>query len=214
MTTPDPVDPDRATAQRWAAEELVGREYRQAEPNLLQRVAQEVLDWITELLSRAEGVSAGYGLAVGLGILLAAVLVALLVAGPVRRGARWRARSAGGVFTEQLRTAAEHRAAAEAAAGAGDLGTAVRERFRAVARSLEERVVLDPRPGRTADEVAREAGARLPEAAGALLDAARAFDDVSYGGRTGTTDAYRRVVAADEATGRARPGRVPAGAPA
>ena len=83
-----------------------------------------------------------------------------------------------------------------------------------MARSLEERVVLDPRPGRTADEVAREAGVRLPGAAEALSDAARAFDDVTYGGRVGTPEGYARVVAADEATGRARPGRVPTGAPA
>lgn len=212
MTAPDPLEPDRETAQRWVAEELLGREYRQAEPNLLQRAAQAFLDWVTELLSRAEGVSAGYGLLIGLGVLLAAVVVALLVAGPVRRSARRRERSTGGVFAAQVRTAAEHRAAAEAAAAAGDLGTAVRERFRAVARSLEERVVLDPRPGRTADEVAREAGARLPEAASALLAAARAFDDVTYGGRAGTDETYQRVVAADEAAGRARPDRSPAGA--
>ena len=214
MTTPDPLEPDRETAQRWVVEELLGREYRQAEPNLLQRAAQEIIEWLRELLSRAEGVSAGYGLLIGVAILLAAVVVALLIAGPVRRGARRRARSTGGVFTEQLRTAAEHRAAAEAAADAGDLGTAVQERFRAIARSLEERVVLDARPGRTAHEIAREGGARLPEVASPLLDAARAFDDVTYGGRTTSAEEYRRVVAADEATGRTRPGRALAGADA
>lgn len=208
--TPDPLEPNRATAQRWAAEELLDPEYRRAEPNLLQRVAEQVLEWLQELLSRADGVSSGYGLLIGLGVLLLAIVVSLLVSGPVRRTVR-RTKSTGGVFEGLQRSAEEHRRAAEAAAAAGDLARAVQERFRAVARSLEERVVLDPRPGRTADEVAREAGTALPPAAQPLMEAARAFDDVTYGGRPGTSEAYRRVVAADDAAARVRPGRQPAG---
>ena len=58
--------------------------------------------------------------------------------------------------------AAGHRAAAEALAAQGHLAEAVRERLRAVVRALEERGVLDPRPGRTSGEVARDAGAAAP----------------------------------------------------
>jgi hypothetical protein len=55
------------------------------------------------------------------------------------------------------------------------------ERFRAIARELEERALLSPQPGRTAREVARDGGAALPELASDLLVAAHHFDDVSYG---------------------------------
>ena len=54
-----------------------------------------------------------------------------------RTGACWR--------TTTTRTAAEIRAAADAAAAAGDWTTAVLERFRAIVRGLEERAVLDER---------------------------------------------------------------------
>ena len=53
--------------------------------------------------------------------------------------------------------------------------------MRAVARRLDERALLDPRPGRTADELAAEAGRLLPELAADLRAGARIFDDVAYG---------------------------------
>ena len=134
------------------------------------------------------------------------VVLALVLAGPLRRRTRTRAR-AGGVFADAVRTAAEHRTAAEQAARAGRWDVAVQERFRAVARALEERVVLDRRPGRTADEVAREAGVALAGTGEVLLRAARAFDDVTYGERPGTEAGYRACVEADEAVRLARPGR-------
>jgi len=65
-------------------------------------------------------------------------------------------------------SAADHRSLAEQAADRADWHTAVIERMRAIARELEERSVLDARAGRTATELAREAGRMLPNAVGAL----------------------------------------------
>jgi len=79
------------------------------------------------------------------------------------------------------------------------------ERFRAVARELEERAVLVAQPGRTADELAGEAGQLLPALAGQLAAGSSLFDDVRYGGRTGTPDADRQLRALDEAVRSARP---------
>ncbi|MFC6985013.1 DUF4129 domain-containing protein [Streptomyces cirratus] len=109
------------------------------------------------------------------------------------------------LFDEAARTAADHRAAADAHAAAGRWTEAVQERMRAVVRSLEERTLLDPRPGRTADEAAAEAATRLPQHAGDLRAAARAFDDVTYGGRTGDPDTYGRLRTLDLALERATP---------
>ena len=43
--------------------------------------------------------------------------------------------------------------------------------------------MLEPRPGRTADEAAAAAGAVVPECAADLRIAARVFDDIWYGAR-------------------------------
>ncbi|MFC5380282.1 DUF4129 domain-containing protein [Aquipuribacter nitratireducens] len=202
------VEPDRETARRWAVEELTRPEYTRAEPGLVQRVLGWVLDRLEELLADVQGVGGTGGLVVAALVVLAVVALVLLLAGPLRRRARRRGPAAADLFGGAVRTAAEHRAAAVAAARERRWREAVQERFRAVARSLEERVVLDVRPGRTADEVAREGGALLPDASEALTSAARAFDDVTYGGRDGDEAAYDACVAADDATARARPGAV------
>jgi hypothetical protein len=75
-----------------------------------------------------------------------------------------------------------------------------------VVRHVEERGLVDVRPGRTADEIARDAGRALPAVAGDLRAAARVFDDVWYGGRTADASSYDRLVAVDDAVAAARPG--------
>ena len=132
--------------------------------------------------------------------LVAIVLVVLAVAGALwwRLGTPRRAvTTADSLFDDGPRTADEHRAAASRHASAGRWNEAVQERMRAIVRSLEERALLDPRPGRTADEAAAEAGRPLPAHATRLHAAAREFDDVTYGGRTADQQAYLAVRALD-----------------
>jgi len=54
-----------------------------------------------------------------------------------------------------------------------------------------------PRIGRTADEFAAEAGRELPPHAAGLLGAARLFDEVRYGQRSGTRTGYEQVADLD-----------------
>jgi hypothetical protein len=110
-----------------------------------------------------------------------------------------------------------HRQEAQRLAGAGDCTTATIECVRAIAAELEERGMLPPRMGRTADEFAAEAGRALPGHAGALRDAARQFDEIRYGQRPGSRAGYerlseldRRIMASAPRAG--RPGRAGAGA--
>jgi hypothetical protein len=70
--------------------------------------------------------------------------------------------------------------------------------MRAIVRELETRGVLEPRPGRTADEVAREAGESVPAVSGDLSSAAGVFDEVWYGGRPATAQADAVLRRADE----------------
>jgi hypothetical protein len=58
--------------------------------------------------------------------------------------------------------------------------------------------VLDPAPGRTANELARDAGAALPHLTGELSEAATAFNDVTYGERPGTQAAYQMIADLDD----------------
>ncbi|WP_019931975.1 DUF4129 domain-containing protein [Nocardia sp. BMG111209] len=91
-----------------------------------------------------------------------------------------------------LGPAGTHRAAADTAAARQDFDTALRERFRAVLRGLEQGGALPVRRSRTAQETAADA-APLVE----LSDAAASFDQVVYGGRTATVDEYRRLAESD-----------------
>jgi hypothetical protein len=93
----------------------------------------------------------------------------------------------------ELGPAGSHRAASEQAAGRQDYDAAVRERFRAVVRGLEQTGVLDVERSRTARRSAIEAGAQLPGDADGLGAGADVFDAVVYGGRAATPDEYRQL---------------------
>jgi hypothetical protein len=77
--------------------------------------------------------------------------------------------------------------------------------MRAVVRSLEERALLDVRPGRTADEAAAEAGRTLPAHRERLHTAARDFDDITYGGRMATEQSYHHLAELDHDLDSTRP---------
>lgn len=169
--------------------------YAQAEPPWWQRASTWLWDRFVELLDRLGGAADSL-----LWLIVLAAVVALVAFVVLRHtGGLQRRRTVGGdVFVDHTRSAAEHRAIAEDAAHRGDLGEAVRERFRAVVRQMEERGALDPRPGRTADEAARDGGAVFGRLRGDLDAAARAFDEVAYGNRPGSAAAYAAIRALDE----------------
>jgi hypothetical protein len=196
-----PVEPDRDTARAWAAQELSGREYRSAKPGLLARF----LSWLWQRLQDLpvpDGPGSRFLLLVVVVLAVGVVAYAVQRSGGLRRQAT---ATPDGVFGEATRTAADHRASAEAAERDQAWAIAVVERFRAVARELEERAVLDPQPGRTADEVAADAGTWLPDLADRLRRAARWFDHVRYGDHPGSADAAAELRGLDEAVRRARP---------
>lgn len=189
-----PVDLGRDEAREAAARELSDPAYVSDDPNPLERALDWVLDRLGELLAGAAGMNGITAITIIVVVVVIIVIVIRLKAGRTARSGRAR----GGEVFDAVLTAAEHRAAADRAAAAGNLGEAVRERFRAVVRELEQRGVLDPRAGRTVDEVAVEAGRALPVLADDLRGAAVQFDDVWYGGRPATEQGYRRLVSVDD----------------
>jgi hypothetical protein len=198
-----PVVPDRDTAREWLTSELQRPEYAERE-SLLTRLISWVLDWLNNIDWPDTSMS-GPQLGIVIAVVAVVVLViAWLVAGPVHLG-RNRAGSAEVLDTDDARTAAQMRASADAAAASGDWRTATVERFRAVVRSLEERVIIEPRPGRTAQEAAASAAERLPAQAAGLRSGADLFDGVEYGDRVATAADDAALSALDADVTAARP---------
>ncbi|WP_461063876.1 DUF4129 domain-containing protein [Streptomyces pseudoechinosporeus] len=194
-----PRDPAREAARR----ELSKRMYHENDPGWLQRALNAFWEWLDKLFGAASSATPGGSLGLVVIALTAAALICALWwrLGTPRRGPT----SAAPLFDDRPRSAAEHRAAAESHAAQGHWNQAVQERMRAIVRSLEERALLEPRPGRTADEAAAEAGRTLPSHTDRLSAAARDFDDVTYGGRTATSQAYQRLTELDRDMERTRP---------
>jgi hypothetical protein len=188
------IDIDSDAAHDAAQRELQKPIY--PKPGLTERL----LDWLSELIYRLA--DAGSRLPGGwftLSVLLILLVVGIIVA--IRIARRTMRTDRGGryaLFGEHELSAAEHRATAEQCAAAGDWAAAIRHRLRAVARELEDARVLDAIPGRTATELARDAGKALPGLAAELTLAANSFNDVTYGGRPGTEVAYRTIAQLDD----------------
>jgi hypothetical protein len=188
------IDIDRDAAHEAARNELSKPIYSKGS------VAQQLDEWLRDklyrLLEATSKIPGGWFTATVLLVLLAvAVAVAIHVARRTMRTKRGRDYQ---LFEAAPLTAAQHRATAESYAAEGNWGPAIRHRLRAVARQLEEAGVLNPNPGRTANELARDAGAVLAHLAGELSSAATAFNDVTYGERPGTQVAYQMVADLDD----------------
>lgn len=197
LTTPR--DPAREAARR----ELSKRMYHENDPSLFQRALDAFWDWLGKLLNAASTATPGGTL--GLVVVILAI-IAVLAALWWRLGTpRRQPTSSATLFDDRPRSAADHRATAEAHAAQGHWNQAVQERMRALVRALEERALLDVRPGRTADEAAAEAGRALPAHTDRLRTAARDFDDVTYGGRSATEESYHRIAELDRDLERTKP---------
>jgi hypothetical protein len=90
-------------------------------------------------------------------------------------------------------------------AAGGDFALAVLERYRALARDLDERTLVAVFPGTTARAFARDAAAVFPGESAELAAAAEVFDGIRYAGRTGTREQADRVGALDDRLAAARP---------
>jgi Domain of unknown function (DUF4129) len=198
------IDIDRDAAHQAAQDELNKPIYSKGS------AGQQLSDWINDLLyrmlQRTASIPGGWFTAMVLLILLViAVVVAIRI---VRRTMRSKRGGDYQLFDPGQLTAAQHRATAESYAVEGNWAAAIRHRLRAVARQLEETGILNPAPGRTANELARDAGAALPHLADELSQAAMAFNDVTYGEQPGTRDSYRMIADLDDHL-RSRPPAAP-----
>jgi hypothetical protein len=184
----------RDGAREAARRELSKGIYHRNDEPLAVRVFNAVQRWISHLFHTVSKHAPGGG-AGAIALLLAAIVLLGLVwwrVGLVRRTASLQRP----VLDSRRTTSGDLLREAEAAVVAGRWDDAVVARMRALALGLEERGVVDTRPGRTADELAAEVGRSMPAATAALRAAASAFDAVAYGRRPATRDTYDVIVAA------------------
>jgi hypothetical protein len=188
------IDIDRDPAHQAAQRELDKPIYPKA--SLTQRVNEWIHDLLFRLIEKGSSVPGGW---FTVSVLLILLGVAIVIA---VRGARRTLRSHRGgdyqLFDAGQLSAEQHRSTAERAAAEGNWTAAIRHRLRAVARGLEETQILEPAAGRTANELARDAGARLPHLSPELSRSAAIFNDVTYGDRPGTPPGYQTIAQLDE----------------
>lgn len=182
----------RSQGERLARTELSKPVYHPRQP-----LPQRIEDWIGNEISRLlhhAGLAApggGWWAITALAVLLVLAIAAVLIwLGPVMSS---RTGGPGTLLPGSDLSARAHREWAERLAERGDFTAATIELVRAIALELEERGLLAPRVSRTADELAADASAAMPSLEEALRDAAHQFDDIVYGGRSGSSAGYERL---------------------
>ncbi|KQV24454.1 DUF4129 domain-containing protein [Yonghaparkia sp. Root332] len=199
-----PLEPDADEARELLLDELAKLEYAQAQPTWFDLLTQSIVEWFAGLRFGGTGGLPIGVLIVGAVLIALAVIAALLIYGLPR----WRRRSTvlADLFGESdARTARELRRDAAAAAARDDWRTAIADRYRAIARSLDERTLVALLPGTTAHAVARQAAREFPDAAAELEAAADLFDGVRYLDHEGDRAGYERVRVLDDRLVRSSP---------
>lgn len=194
----------RDPAQRLARRELSKAIYHQT--SVTQAIIGAIGRFFERLFSGVNSSAPGGWWSLIALVALAVVIVAVILTsvGPLARSGRGGARPIAAFGIRPL-TARQLRDAAAASAADGDYSTAILQRLRAIAVSCEERGILVPDAGRTADELAAQASPRFPGRGTDLLEAARLFDGIRYGDGTGTAAGYERLRDLDDALARSAP---------
>lgn len=210
-----PVDPDGDLARGWLLDELTKAPYQAAKPTWFDERIREFTDWLQSLrIPEGDGGGGAPLLTLILVVVVVAILgIAFIVFGLPRLNRR--SQVTGSLFgDDDARDSAAMRRDAERAAASGDYTTAIAELFRALARGLAERTLVDTFPGTTAHDFARRAGTVFPDAAAALGRSAVAFDAVRYLGVQGTVAQWDDLVALERRLRTERPPRSDADADA
>ncbi|MGM1017712.1 MAG: DUF4129 domain-containing protein [Actinomycetota bacterium] len=206
-----PLIPDGDEARRWAEDELANPRYAEARPTWFDLVARDIARFLADLFTPEGGGSAGPLALIVVSVVIVAALITALIVWGRPRATRQTKRNGRDLLGERDdRTAAQLRTDAERAAKAGEWDTATILRFRALARGLLERDIIDPAPGATAQAIAREAATVFAGETEALRAAASSFDEVRYLRRTATEESYLDLTATDDRLSAHRPEVVPA----
>jgi hypothetical protein len=179
---------------RQLADDILARpEFRQPEPNLLERARDGVENLIGDILEAAFSGSAGS--LVGWVVLLAAVGLTIWFATRFTRTVQVGGRVGIEVEGIHRRSPVQWRAEAEEHEAAGAWKEALRCRYRALVGDLVAEGVLDDVAGRTTGEFRRDVTARAPVRAEAFTAATELFELAWYADRPTGADENARFQA-------------------
>jgi Domain of unknown function (DUF4129) len=194
------LSPTPAQARSWLRQELQGAGYQSPWLDSLGR-------WVSNLVAKILQ-SAGHvaGLSPAITVLIAVAVIALL-AWVLPRVRRERSVAAidEAVLDDVRITPGLYRDLAAQALRDGRYGEAVVNGFRAIAKDMSDRGVLDDSPGRTAHEVSLALTSPFPEHGERLVRAGDLFDSVRYGPHRPDASQARRVNDLDAELARTRP---------
>lgn len=186
-----PLTPDEAEANRQLAEELAKAIYARPVQSWLDDLINRVSDWLNDS-TNGGGVFTQDQLAVA--GLVGVVLLAAIVWVVLSRLRSDRTKAKGLSLDGDKRTGLDFRQAAADQASRGAWSEACLTIFRAMVRSLSERVIIDEFPGMTAKEATDRASTRLPGLSSQLAWSGSLFDSIAYGHRVGTAEHYQELL--------------------
>ncbi|WP_183092242.1 DUF4129 domain-containing protein [Nocardioides stalactiti] len=190
-----PLDPSADEARSLVGTELAKPEYNDV--NLAERIQR----WIERLFDDGLGAAQDLpplGTFAAILVLLALAFGIALLVSRARRTAKASAERAP-ALTGEVVSAAELRARAEAALGAGRYDDALVDAFRALAVRQVERGRIEDLPQATAHELAGALGAEFLGQRTSIDRAADLFDAVLYGDHPATRDQATELLALDDA---------------
>jgi len=194
------LSPTPPQAREWLTRELGGAGYQDP---WLQSAIRWILDTIGKLLDGAQRLAGLSPLVIALVALVVIALLAWVL--PRLRRELVVVRADSGVLDNLTVPASHYRALAAAALRDGRHDDAVLDRFRAIARDMSGRSLLDDAPGRTAHEVSLSLALPFPDHAERLAQAADLFDAVRYGHRHASAEQATEVQTLDEDLAGSRP---------
>lgn len=190
-----PLDPSGDEARRLLRRELADPKYYDA--NILERLQ----GWLERLIDdTVDGASASgpWSTAIAIVVVLTLVAAIALLVSRARRTATAE-RPGTAALTDEVISADELRARAEAALAAGDASAALVDAFRAVAVRQVERGRIEDVPQATAHELARALAAEFLPHAVAVHHGADLFDQTLYGERVATREQALELLDLDDA---------------
>jgi hypothetical protein len=184
-STPLALDPTPPEARDWLEQEFHRSDYQSSWLATVQ-------EWISDLLKNLlDGVGR---LSPVIAVIVALVVIALLVwVLPKVRRESVVSRADHAVLEDMTITARAYRDLAAQALRDGRYDDAVLDGFRAIAKDMSDRTLLDYAPGRTAHEASLALAPRFPDHADRLALAADLFDAVRYGHRRATAEQAAQV---------------------
>ena len=194
------LSPAPAQARGWLEQELHGSDYQSPWLDSLGR-------WISALVDKIlQGAGHVAGLSPAITVLIAFAMIALMVwVLPRVRRERVVEATEGAVLDDVRITPGHYRELAAQAMKDGRYDDAVLDGFRAIAKDMSDRGVLDDAPGRTAHEVGLALTRPFPDHTDRLVRAADLFDSVRYGHRRVNAYHADQVRGLDAELVRARP---------